>query len=52
MKKEVEISPTLDNFTEDDFGIAFELFLLMFKIKKELCGVLGFSLLFKENMKK
>jgi len=41
MKKEVEILPTLDNFTNDDFGVAFELCLLMSKIKKELCGVPG-----------
>jgi hypothetical protein len=36
MKKEVKISPTLDNFTNDDFGVAFELSLLMSKIKKEM----------------
>ncbi len=34
MKKEIEISPTLDNFMDDDFRVAFELSLLMSKIKK------------------
>jgi hypothetical protein len=40
LKEKVEIAPTLNNIMNDDFGVAFELSLLVFNIEKEVCGVL------------
>jgi hypothetical protein len=45
LKKKVEIAPTLNNIMNDDFGVAFELSLLVFNIEKEVCGMLHSFLL-------
>jgi hypothetical protein len=44
LQEKVEISPTLNNIMNDDFGVAFELSLLVFNIEKEMCGMLYFFL--------
>ncbi len=45
-EEKIEISPTLHNFMDDDFGVALELSLLMSNIKKEMCDVLDSLLSF------
>ncbi len=55
LKEKVEIAPTLNNIMNDDFGVAFELSLLVlvFNIEKEVCGVLhSFLSTQKENEEK
>jgi hypothetical protein len=51
MRDEVEISPTLNNLMDDDYGIALELFLLASNIKKQVYGVQNYSFHLKINMK-
>jgi hypothetical protein len=51
-KEEVTNPPTKVNLIGDNFGIAFELFLFPTNIKREVCDVLDFLFLFKEDMKK
>ncbi len=43
MRDKVEISPTLNNLMDDDYGIALELFLLASNIKNQVYGVLNYS---------
>jgi hypothetical protein len=45
LKKKAKIAPTLNNIMNDDFGVAFELSLLVFNIEKEVCGMLHSFLL-------
>jgi hypothetical protein len=51
MRDKVEISPTLNNLMDDDYGIAFELFLLASNIKKQVYGVQNYSFHLKINLK-
>lgn len=39
LKEKVRITPTLDQLTNDDFGVVIKLPLLVFNIKKEVRGV-------------
>jgi hypothetical protein len=52
LKKKVGFILVLDKLMDDDFSVAFELFLLASNIKKELCDVLDNFLSFFKNMMK
>ncbi len=45
LKEKVEFAPTLNNIMNDDFGVVFELSLLLFNVGKKVCGVLHSFLL-------
>jgi len=51
-KEEVTNSLVQIDLIENDYGIAFELFLLAINIKRKVYGVLESFLLFFKNMKK
>jgi hypothetical protein len=48
-KEENEVFPSFKSPMEDDYVIADELALLVFNIRKEVCGVLNFFLSFKKK---
>jgi hypothetical protein len=52
LKEKVGFILVLDKLMDDDFSVAFELFLLASNIKKELCDVLDNFLSFLKNMMK
>ncbi len=41
LKKEYEMTPYIINLMEDDVVVGLELFMLTFKIKKQVCDVLN-----------
>jgi hypothetical protein len=46
LKEEVGITLVIDQLMYDDFGIALEIFLIDFNIKKKSCGMFNFFLSF------